>query len=571
MLRGDLRSLGRCSLLLAVAALLHGSVVSGATITVTGTGDSIAADGVVTLREAITSITFAVNVNSDVVAVGPYGTNDTINFNIPGPGVHTITPTSTLTLGVPMTINGLSQPGASPNTLTVGDNAVLLIRIDGTNTGAGLAIGDHTGSVVRGLVIGKTPSQGSGILIYGAGGGHQITSCFIGTDATGMVAEGNHFGGITINDPSSNNTIGGTTPDARNVISGNAIAGVGIQSVDGGSTSGNVVKGNYIGVASDGVTPLGNTAGSQEGWGVLLTRNISNNTIGGTTAGSANIIAFNAGPGVAVFGTSATNNGILGNSIYSNGGLGIDLGDDGPTSNDPCDADTGPNNLQNFPILTTAFSGAGSTTIQGTLNSGSNTTYRIEFFSNAVCDPAGFGEGQTFLGFTNTTTNSSCNASFNVTLPVSVASTTRLTATATDPGNNTSEFSSCISLSAQFHTVPPCRVADTRGTPGPYGGPALNTTSDRSFVITGQCGIPVTAQAVAFNFAIVQPTAGGHVTVYPGGGALPASSTMNYSAGQIRANNAIVPLGPSGNVLVHLGQGAGTTSNLIIDVNGYFQ
>ena len=124
---------------------------------------------------------------------------------------------------------------------------------------------------------------------------------------------------------------------------------------------------------------------------------------------------------------------------------------------------------------------------------------------------------------------------------------------------------------AKFFTVAPCRIADTRNPTGPYGGPALDTNSDRSFVVAGQCGIPATAQAVAFNFAIVQPTSGGNIRVYPGGGVLPLSAAMNYSAGQIRANNAIVNLGPAGDVLVHLGQGAGTTAHLVIDVNGYFQ
>ena len=65
--------------------------------------------------------------------------------------------------------------------------------------------------------------------------------------------------------------------------------------------------------------------------------------------------------------------------------------------------------------------------------------------------------------------------------------------------------------------------------------------------------------------------AGGHITVYSSGASLPASSTMNYSSGQIRANNAVVPLGPSGDLLGHLGQTAGTTATLVIDVKGYLE
>ena len=102
-----------------------------ATLTVTGTGDTIAVDGLVTLREAITSANNDANVNADVVAVGAYGT-DTIKFNIPGAGVKTIAPTSTLpAITDPLTIDGYTQPGSSVNTLAVGDNAILRIQLTG--------------------------------------------------------------------------------------------------------------------------------------------------------------------------------------------------------------------------------------------------------------------------------------------------------------------------------------------------------------------------------------------------------------------------------------------------------
>jgi hypothetical protein len=241
-----------------------------------------------------------------------------------------------------------------------------------------------------------------------------------------------------------------------------------------------------------------------------------------------------------------------------------------PTPNDACDADTGANNLQNYPVLTTASSSGGNTNIQGKLNSVANTAYRIEFFSNSSCDASGFGEGQTFLGSTIVTTDGSCNATFNVNLPVTVSPQTRLTATATDPAGNTSEFSACTSLQAQYHTVAPCRVADTRGATGAYGGPALAANADRTFVIGGQCGISPTAQAVSFNFTITLPTALGDLRTFPGGGTLPLVSTMNWRPGQTRANNAIVPLGSSGDLVVHVDQGSGTV-HFIIDVNGYFE
>jgi len=121
-----------------------------------------------------------------------------------------------------------------------------------------------------------------------------------------------------------------------------------------------------------------------------------------------------------------------------------------------------------------------------------------------------------------------------------------------------------------FYTLNPCRVADTRGPSGLYGGPALAANADRTFVITGQCGIPSGAVAVAFNFTITQPTAQGDLRTVPGGGTLPLVSTMNWRPGQTRANNAIIPLGPSGDILVHVDQASGSV-HLIIDVNGYFQ
>jgi hypothetical protein len=123
---------------------------------------------------------------------------------------------------------------------------------------------------------------------------------------------------------------------------------------------------------------------------------------------------------------------------------------------------------------------------------------------------------------------------------------------------------------SDFYTVTPCRLADTRGPSGLYGGPALAANADRTFVIAGQCGIPSTAAAVSFNFTVTQPTALGDLRAVPAGSALPIVSAVNWRPGQTRANNAIVPLGPSGDLLVHVDQASGSV-HFIIDVNGYFQ
>jgi hypothetical protein len=122
-------------------------------------------------------------------------------------------------------------------------------------------------------------------------------------------------------------------------------------------------------------------------------------------------------------------------------------------------------------------------------------------------------------------------------------------------------------VGAQYYTVAPCRLADTRGA----AGPVLSAGSNRTFAIWTHCGVPSTASAASFNFTIVGPTAGGDIRTFPGGASLPASSTLNYRAGQTRANNAVLKLGASGDITVHVDQAGGSTTHLIVDVTGYFQ
>ena len=639
-----------------------------ATIVVTGIGDTIAADGVVTLREAITSANNNANVNADVVAVGVYGA-DTINFNIPGSGVHTISPATALpTISDPVFINGYTQPGASPNTHAMtdpdpSDDAVPLIELDGTASAASGASGLVIlagNSTIRGLVINRF--QGVGIRL--ASDNNVIAGNFVGTSAAGDADLGNGSSGVEITDNigpivvASNNTIGGTLPADRNLISGNNVngvhiiafgsdvtgnqvlgnllgtnkagtaaignsSGVRLEAIAGGRITGNLIggttaaarnvisgstgsanilvsgshlpgnriQGNFIGTdvtgtvglavaqagvnlstgssntliggddaadgVVDGIVGAANVISGHPGTGVLIdsgssanhvegnrigtnaagtaaipngsagvqvagaagnfvggatagagnlisgnssfgivlrsgsTNNVvqgnrigtdatganplpngllgidvfeasGNNLIGGTGTGEGNIIAFNLrGVGIA---PGTTGNSILGNSIFSNSQLGIDLGGgdlagDGVTENDPnasspClagqpDCDTGANNLQNFPVITSVSSAGGSTTVTSTLNSVPSTTFRIEFFANNAADPSSFGEGQTFLGFKNVTTDAAGNAPIAATLAVTTTPSQFITATATRlDGSNlpveTSEFSQLI-------------------------------------------------------------------------------------------------------------------------------
>jgi hypothetical protein len=125
-------------------------------------------------------------------------------------------------------------------------------------------------------------------------------------------------------------------------------------------------------------------------------------------------------------------------------------------------------------------------------------------------------------------------------------------------------------VGASFYTLAPCRVLDTRDSPGPYGGPALAAGETRTFMIRGRCGIPPTANAISSNLTVALPTVEGFLTTFPGGTSAPLASTINYRAGQVRANNAIMRLGTDGSLAVYCGQGAGSL-NVILDVNGYYQ
>jgi hypothetical protein len=257
--------------------------------------------------------------------------------------------------------------------------------------------GTPPGNVISG-------GNGTGITIGAVGSvtGTTVMGNLIGTNSAGTSALGN-LRGIVIVDPS--NSIGGTDPMARNVISSNVLTGILIQSQN------NQVQGNFIGTDITGTQMLGNG-----GDGVLVQANngpANNNTIGGISPAAGqdpgNTIAGNGGQGVSVNGPIGI--AVLGNSMHSNGALGIDLGADGVTANDDCDGDPGSNNRQNFPVITSATYGGGIVNISGTLDSELTTTYRLEFFSSALGDPLGNGEGATFLGSTNITTNP-CTASF---------------------------------------------------------------------------------------------------------------------------------------------------------------
>jgi hypothetical protein len=485
-------------LLLAIGLLLAvPSPAEAATIVVNDVGEEVANNGRCTLREALDNANSDNKGRDDCVAGSGA---DTIAFNIPAiqcPGnACTIRLSFTYQLSQPVTIDGYTQPGASPNTLAVGNNAALRIELRGSSSVAlpleivaddvtvrGLVIGEYSGVGIRvtsgararivGCFIGTditgtiarpiggttgAGDQGSGIVVVSAAsratiggtspGDRNVISGLVTTNGTGVflngtndaTVQGNYIGlkangleglpnlfGIVIRD-SLSNTIGGTSPGARNVISGNVNTAICLCGHDDDSMF-NIIQGNAIGV---------NAAGSMlaNGNGVIVNK-AKNNLIGGTEAGAGNVIAGNSTLGVGT--QIGLGNQILGNAIFGNGGLGIDLLRDGVTQNDAGDGDFA---LQNFPVLTSVGVRV-NTTVHGTLNSNPSRSFRIEVFSNTACDPSGNGEGETYLGSVTATTDPSGNASFIGTFPV-VPVGRSITATATDlTTNDTSEFSTC--------------------------------------------------------------------------------------------------------------------------------
>ncbi|MBA3474433.1 MAG: Ig-like domain-containing protein [Rubrobacter sp.] len=285
------------------------------------------------------------------------------------------------------------------------------------------------------------------------GGSHRIEGNYIGTDASGTADLGNGEDGVTFLN-SGSNVVGGTSAAARNIISGNGNDGVTISSTGSPSSQSavNKVMGNYIGTDASGTADLGNSSDGVVIEGGVGTVGAHDNTIGGTEAGAGgqasgapNVISGNDSHGVAIS-ADAFSNSILSNSIYSNGALGIDLRANGVTANDPKDADTGPNTLQNYPVITSVTTTSGQTTIKGTLNSIPNSSlFFLQFFASPTADPSGFGEGQTLVGETLVNTDSNGDASFDFATATPLQGGQVVSATATRNGH-TSEFSRAVAV-----------------------------------------------------------------------------------------------------------------------------
>jgi CSLREA domain-containing protein len=376
------------------------------------------------------------------------GGPDEIKFNIPGDTkkVKTIKPASELpALTQAVTIDGYTQPGSKKNTrLTGAINAVPKVQLDGSEANIdadGLIIQGASDITIRGLVINRFDRSGIFLTSTDGSDNNHIEGNFIGTNAAGTAALGNGSAGVEINGLNDGNVVGGNLAEQRNLISGNEGDGV-FAGTDGTDT----IQGNLIGTDKIGTKDLHNGGTNNNGEGVNLG--------GQNSVVKDNIIAFNTSDGVQVR-SNATGVGhnIGPNSIFSNDGLGIDIVDNansalGPNGNGPNtndggtanDGDTGPNNLQNFPEITSATtsSSTGETKIDMFLDTVPISAFDIRFYSN----PRDTGEGKTFIGqLEGVTTNSNGTASINDFVATkSVLVGQSITATATDPSGSTSEF-----------------------------------------------------------------------------------------------------------------------------------
>jgi hypothetical protein len=367
----------------------------------------------------------------------------------------------------PVTFDGFSQPGSVPNTNPSGAlNSVLKIEVTNSATNYSCSRIFHVAFepvVIRGLVInGCRPSSESKLIDFDFASHSSIaTGNYLGTDASGTIGIGSGFG-VQITQ-ANGVRVGGNSPADRNLISDNVRA---VLIGSGGSSGANVeqasIIGNLIGTARDGVSPLGNGF-TVENPGIREDA-ITISSIAGQAHDNLvenNVIAFSAGFGVSLegggvgAGNSVFRNRITNNSIHSNGYIGINLpslSENGNfvTPNDPCDADTGINSQQNFPVIKSAVISGNTVSIAGTLNSVSGRTYELEFFASSAPDAAFFGEGQSVLGTAAVTIPAgSCIGTFDVVLPLPAGAGNVITAIAIDPDDNTSEFSAAYLAQAQ--------------------------------------------------------------------------------------------------------------------------
>jgi hypothetical protein len=342
-----------------------------------------------------------------------------------------------------------------------------------------------------------------GIRFRGTGTGKVASGNHVGTNPAGDAPVPNESYGIEVE--AADVLIGGTAEGAGNVASGNGLNGILIFQATAA-----VVQGNLVGTDATGTFAIGNGTD-----GIVLA---SHGAIcGGINPGEANTVAYNLDEGIEVQGLTAPLNGnpIRGNSIYSNGGIGIDLGGDGVTANDDLDVDGGPNSRQNYPIVVSAVPTLADapfeTHVEGTLDSAASTAYTLDFYANPPCEgrPQDFTEGLLYLGSMDVVTDATGHTTFSADLDFTIEVGQPVTVTATDPNGNTSELSPRIIFSIS-----------------PVSGPPAGGTLFAIFGTDFEDGATVTV------------------------GGQPATDVFVTSPTQISARTPALPAGTLGNVVV---------------------
>jgi len=456
------------------------------------------------------------------------------------------------------TFNGLSA-----SNITIANNAI------SGNAGEGIYFNNSSNNLIEGNFIGTDAT------------GHAQLDRF----QNSLTANGGD--GITLDHNAGGNTIGGTSAAAGNVISGNNGNGVSVQTGPGasadlfesnvigvdafGAADGNGGDGMYVvsGAVTVGSPGAGNVISSNFGYGLALTgggavvlgnfigtdstatKSLGNaqdgiyitssgNTVGGTAAGAGNVIAFNGtggiGAGVDVF--TDTANSSRGNSIFSNATLGISLGTDAtvdstghitvtPVLNDSA-GHTGPNNYQNFPVITSVNGNGSAVTVTGTLNAAPSATFNLDFFVKSTSDPTGYGQGKTYLGSTSVTTDATGAATFTITFTNVPAGQNIFSATATDASGNTSEFAKDVAgaIAAQSGTT---TMLASSGNPSTFGQAVTFTAT-----VTGGSTAPtgsVTFSDGSLVLATVTLPSGSNVASYTTAALAVAGHTITASYG----------------------------------------
>jgi hypothetical protein len=329
---------------------------------------------------------------------------------------------------------GLAASGTGPLPNYIG----VVIRSSATNNTLGGA-----STTARNIISGNSSS---GVELSYSAAANFIEGNYIGTDPTGMNALANGGEGIYLHDGASGNFIGGGAAGAGNVISANTYRGI---YAYGTNTSYNLIQGNFIGTAANGTSPLGNN------WdGIEFVDGASSNVVGLSTSGTGtgNTIAFNGHTGVYVGSDNSDlsiGDTIRGNTIFSNSYIGINLSGGtedsyGITANHPGGAVPGPNDLQNYPIITNAVTSGTSTTISGTLNSWASRLFLIDIYRNPAPDPSGHGQGHAYVGSATVLASVSGDATFSLTTAGNLSGQC-FSAVATDQtSGDTSEFSADV-------------------------------------------------------------------------------------------------------------------------------